>query len=373
MSENAVMESTRKALRERTDQLYFALRDGEQPLTDEAFQELKTNLQKLMYLHLQELKSEVEQLHARIELLSGDTEQDAGEAKTTTSDPEAKVFVGRLERRAWGGVIVTDCGQRIYVPEARFASMGLEHGMIMQARQIGTLPDGKPRYYFSILDASAAHPNPDRKEVFGVAEYYDSTFSVVKAGGVEILVDNRSMAAAGAVVGDVVKVAYLESEVEDGTVRGAVIRRLTENELEPPPSLSGQLPSQSRSKNEDEERSDEEPSIRFQGSPKILVVGGRNWRWWREGLIRYGADEPEWIEGFRDYPLLEDSLSRFDIVIAITTYVSHSMYEKAKTYCKQKGKLFVQTTQENWSGFCKQVLEPELIPKWNQLQASEAP
>lgn len=413
-----LIEDNRRYLQDRLDSLYFRLRNGEIEPDDAFWQEFKTAVDDLVRLNRtwRERVSAQAAVHPAVKLPPNAVVQARNTSTQLQVEPAARsespsapvaelkskltpesqprsqpqfaperdeqaepaaydapqVFVGPLERLARGGYIQAG-RQRIWVPEARISDLHLEHGMVVRAEMVGRFPNGKRRFFYSVVDRSTAYVNPNRDEVFGVVEPHNDLFAKLRTSDVTIFLSLNDLDQYGAVAGDVVKAAYLRNQVRCGTVHGYVLRRLSDTELEPalPGTGGGRRRSAvSRARPEGEPTEPTRPAISFRGSPKILVIGGRNWRWWEQGLIAHGAVEPEWLDGFRKSWDIEDSLSRYDIVIVVKPYLSHSLYERAKAYCIQHGKLFVSTSHENWSGFCEQVLEARLIPEWNQRRVA---
>lgn len=96
---------------------------------------------------------------------------------------------------------------------------------------------------------------------------------------------------------------------------------------------------------------------------RSLVVGGRNWPWYRDGITLLGG-EPVYLDGFAVDRNTEEIMTVADIVVVIKPNCSHAHYDKVKAVAKERGCQFWATSKENWSGL-RGFFEREIIPAWN--------
>ena len=273
-------------------------------------------------------------------------------------------YTGTFYQGLRGGVLVTEDGLEIPVGERIVAAARFGHGDLVKAVPQGKFPDGRMKYFFVKLREGSGH-NPDRQEALGIVEAGQDGQGVVRAGAIQVLVPAFELRQLGAGEGDVVTVAYMHSELQDGRVEGTVLR-LHESDL--PPAEPGQ-PQRRRVDNPVQPDPEQEPSVRFIGRPRVVVVGGRNWPYYRDGITALGG-EPSYADGFAVERNMEEMVAGADIVIVVTSYCSHGHHAKAKAAAKQNGRLFYSTTRENWSGL-RSLLVQEIIPAWN-AQVNEA-
>lgn len=289
--------------------------------------------------------------------------EDAAEVPAEPEAPahaEVTTHVGTFVQGLHGGQLITETGLEIPVVEVIATAAQLTHGDQVRAVKEGVFPDGRVKYFFIKLRAVGG-TNPDRVESVGFVQVCEYGNWVVKANGLDVLVPAFELRESSAAAGDVVTVAYMAPEIRDGRVRGTVVRVHASEQEE---VAAAQQPRQVRRvDNPEPERLEWEPTVRFGGRPRVMIVGGRNWPFYRDGISRLGG-EPAYIDAFANDRNLNNAIAGADIVVVISSYCSHSRYDKVKAVAKLRGRLFYATNKENWTGL-RAFFEQEIIPAWN--------
>lgn len=274
--------------------------------------------------------------------------------------PENEVYVGTFRRNLRGGTLVTDTGLEIPVFESVAMATRMQHGDLVEATRDGEYSSGQPKYFFTIQHARGGS-NPDRVEAVGFVQQIRDRYCLVKVSDLEVLVPEGDLLDRDGAQGDVLTVAYMKSEVRDGRVRGIIIK-VHESDAadvaESRPQRAGRADLSERSGQEPFE-----PSVRFVGKPRVLIVGGRNWPWYRDGVTLFGG-EPHYLDGFAVDRNTEGIVTGADIVIVIKPNCSHTHYDRVKAVAKERRRLFYATSKENWSGL-RSFFEQEIVPAWN--------
>lgn len=272
--------------------------------------------------------------------------------------PGQETYVGTFHEGLRGGTVVTEDGPPIPVPEKISVAAGFRHGDVLKATYADVFPDGRVKFAFERLCGSGGGNNPARVEALGFVEQYQQGGWFVRTNGLEVQIPDFEMEENGAALGDVVTVAYMEPEVRNRSATGVIVR-VHESDLPDPVFVQPQRPRRQDSPGS----SCQEPSVQFEGHPRVVIVGGRNWPFYREGVTQLGG-EPVHHDGFAMDRSLDGSVAGADIVVVIKSYCSHSHYDKAKAIARENGRLFYSTSRENWSGLLR-VFEQEIVPAWN--------
>jgi hypothetical protein len=287
---------------------------------------------------------------------------EGGPGTAVLADPvtvEADTHVGTFHQGLRGGTLVTETGHTIPVVEQIVVAAGFRHGDTVKALKEAVFSDGRPKYFFVKLRSAGGGDNPDRIQGVGFVQHCENGHWVVRVNDLEVLIPGFELRESGAAEGDVVTVAYMIPEIRAGQVRGTVVR--VHESGTPDPVAAAAQPQRLR-REDNSDHTEWQPSVCFTGRPRVMIVGGRNWPFYRDGISRLGG-EPIYLDPFSN-DRSDDAVAGADIVVVITSYCSHPRYDKVKAVAKDKGRLFYVTSRENWSGL-RGLFEQEIIPAWN--------
>lgn len=291
--------------------------------------------------------------------------QVAEHEELVASPPIDGKLVGMFRRRPRGGVLVAESGMEIDMTEGQVKILedrcDLLDGDLLAAKDEGFWPGGKRRWFFTVLEHRGT-PNQDRIVTFGTVERWDSYFFCIKRENLCVLLEPKDIRYHDVKEGAVVEFAYLESEVKNTTVAGYILRKLDGEDFAPLFETSATAAPRAPRRAPTPESAT--LPLQFVGEPTVLVIGGRNWPHFRDGLTEFGA-RPSYLDGFDNNQNLESKLRGYDLVIVVKTAASHAMSDRAKGIVP-KDRLYV-TSYENWSGFRNRLLIPTIIPAWNTM------
>jgi hypothetical protein len=362
------VEAGQAELRLRAEQLFEQML-GSRPVEAEWTQlrlylTLLSDLRDYGVVHKREEPAPLPVPEMRRDAISSPVPDAVGETGTAAlADPvtaEADTLVGTFHQGLRGGTLVTETGLTTLVVERIVAAAGFRHGDTVKAIKEGVFADGRPKYYFLKLRSADGGDNPDRIQGVGFVQHCENGHWLVRANDLEVLIPGFELRENGAAEGDVVTVAYMMPEIRDGRVRGTVVRV---HESGKPDSVAAAAQPQRVRREDNSDHPDWQPSVCFAGRPRVMIVGGRNWPFYRDGIGRLGG-EPVYLDAFSNDRSVGDAVAGADIVVVITSYCSHPRYDKVKAVAKDHGRLFYATSRENWSGL-RSLFEQEIIPIWN--------
>lgn len=291
------------------------------------------------------------------------------------SEPDGHVL-GTFRRSLRGGVVELDGGDRIHLGESLVVMLDFLDGDRIRCRPNGFMPDGRVRYFFEVAEKCGG-VNEDRVEELAVLLELPGVGYRVQLRQGEAYVSEHDVQYHAARNGDVLTVAYWKSELRKGSVPRACILRVHADAADEAGGPVQNEPSGKTARKRaggDEEskgrQSDESGPERFIGAPRILLVGGRNWAAYRDGIEAMGGI-PRHIAADRIPRQLEAIVAGQDIVILVPQYSSHKLIDRACAAAKETGRLLWYAQSENWSGLLRQLQEA-IVPAWNQLHSGDS-
>jgi len=254
----------------------------------------------------------------------------------------------RMTRRLRGGYL-PELG--VVIPEAAVRKLNAAHGDYIWAEPVGTFPDGKRKYRFSVAEHLTTAPADERERIevaYGIVDA-DQGALVVKrtATGplpVPVALALEDIQYLNIGVGDVVDLSYWADDPD--TVRVCWVHRQhsgdsSDGAADPSKPVARKAIAAApvpRSPAGEENPSDWDdlPRGALDGK-RVLVVGCQPKRWEYEAAIRRLGGEMEWVEGTEGQARLEAAIRRVDGVVLLTRFIRHQSFWDATALAKGHG------------------------------------
>lgn len=253
-------------------------------------------------------------------------------------DRDDIVYMGDFFRLPRGGVIKTDSGEEVFVPEIWVRRLGLEQGDLLSAVPLGKLGDSV-LYEFAV----------EERRGLGASERVSVTGPVISHGGDWMiyceeegeLINLRpgEVRAMRLKEGDLVEVAYMKGDLSGARVAWKYDET----------GLPGERrPAQRRGGEEDRGRPRLDVADPVLADRTVLVVGADLYKESFKKMFERRGARFLWESGFQGGPgkTVESKVRQADVVVIVTEMMSHRMpavevmcgkYRKPYVYAPSKG------------------------------------
>lgn len=264
-----------------------------------------------------------------------------------TGANESGTYLGDFVRYPRGGVIRTDSGQEIFVPEVWVRRLGLEEGDLLSAEWLGRLGDSEI-YEFTVEERRGAENTGNRVSVVGPVVFHGGQWMIYSED--EGLVNLRAGEARAMRLreGDLVEVAFPK-----GDPSGARIAWKYEDT-----DLPGEYSGPDRTKATNKERAVLDVADPILADRTVLVVGADLYREAFKKMFERRGAVFLWESGFQGGPgkTVESKVRRADVVVIVTEMMSHRM-PAVEVMCLKSRKPFVYAPSKGASGAVRRCQE----------------
>lgn len=254
----------------------------------------------------------------------------------------------RMLRRLRGGYL-PDLG--VVIPEAAVRKLNLAHGDYIWAEHVGTFPNGKRKYRFTVAEHVTTAPADERERIevpCGIVESDQGALvvkrTVTSTLPVPVVLSSEDVRYLAIGVGDVVDLCYWADDPD--TIRVCwVHRQLGDDGQDSPAELPkpvprravGPVPAPRNAADEEDSADGADLPAGVLDGKRVLVVGCQPKRWEYEAAIRRLGGEMEWVEGTEGQARLEAAIRRVDGVVLLTRFIRHQSFWDATALAKGHG------------------------------------
>lgn len=262
-------------------------------------------------------------------------------------DKDGIVFEGNFSRLPRGGVIRTEAGEEIFVPEIWVRRLGLEDGDLLSAVPLGKLGDSVI-YEFSVEERRGRGSSSDRVSVVGSVIFHGGEWMIYdEEEGEPISLRPNEVRAMRLKEGDLVEVGYMKGELSGARIAWKY------DETDLPERAGGHVHRQHR--DDDGERPRLEVADPVLADRAVLVVGADIYRESFKKMFERRGARFLWESGFQGGPgkTVESKVRQAHVVVIVTEMMSHRM-PAVEAMCRKYGKPFVYAPSKGSTGAIRQ-------------------
>ncbi|MFA7466761.1 MAG: DUF2325 domain-containing protein [Desulfotomaculaceae bacterium] len=257
-------------------------------------------------------------------------------------EDEERVF-GELRRLPKGGVIVSNDGREVFVPEVWVRNLGMDHGDIVSAVPLGMIGQS-PLFEFTVEERRGLDYESDRISLIGPVSFHGGEWFVYSAEEEELItLKPKEVRSLGLYEGDLVEVAY-----PDGDISAA---RLAWKFDPDDPYLDDLAPGPGPRKRTVKKQPPRDVADPVLNGKTVLVVGGDLYKdAYRLNFERRGA-KLLWETGFQggQGKNIESKVRSAHVAVLVTDMASHRLPD-IESMCKRHRKPFVYASSRGSSG-----------------------
>ncbi|MCG8403500.1 MAG: DUF2325 domain-containing protein [Firmicutes bacterium] len=266
-----------------------------------------------------------------------------GEAANSLAEEDEERVAGELRRLPKGGVIATQDGAEVFVPEVWVRNLGMEHGDLVSAVPLGMIGQS-PLFEFTVEERRGLGNESDRVGIIGPVVYHGGQWSIYSEEEEELISLNpREIRNLSIGEGDLVEVAYPAGDISAARVAW----KFDHDD----PYLADISPGKRPPQRSAEKRPVGDVADPLLAGKTVLVVGGDLYKEaYKQNFERRGA-KFQWETGFQggQGKGIESKVRSADAVVLVTEMMSHRLPD-VESMCKRHRKPFIYAPSRGATG-----------------------